>query len=351
MIYSSSSIPVNRDLFNKYIPEELLPKKTGMNILLMSDWDIAGQMSLLMKMINSHTIHKCRLIIFHRDWANHDIDIALADQIPEQIEETFSLIKSADFYHFGRGLFNLQEISWNTILNPHNCVIQYYGSEIRNNLDTIIRWHEKTGFPGLATYDPTTLRVPTSLFYHIPMMIDFDLIDACTPIKEEPLRICHPSSNRALKNTDLFLELGERLRKELNVEFVLIENTPNKECLKIKQTCQMTFDQIAAGYGVSGIESMAMGHVVFGGMSNFVKSELPNCPVVAIDKNNAEAKIREYIDSPASASKREIMGDRGKEFAFEYHNPHRVTCMYVNFYDYIINGVRSCTEYRVGYDK
>ena len=77
----------------------------------------------------------------------------------------------------------------------------------------------------------------------------------------------------------MFLEAMKKLEKKYDVEGLVIEGKTNQECLSMKNKAHMTFDQISVGiYGVSAIESMAMGHVVFGGISNFAASVYPDNP-------------------------------------------------------------------------
>ncbi|MGB9697553.1 MAG: glycosyltransferase [Ignavibacteria bacterium] len=80
----------------------------------------------------------------------------------------------------------------------------------------------------------------------------------------EKLRIIHSPTNRLFKGTDNILKVINELKKDFDFEFLLIENLPRIELLKIKRTCDLAIDQVGgikggSGYGKNSIENLSMG--------------------------------------------------------------------------------------------
>jgi tetratricopeptide (TPR) repeat protein len=324
------------DIFMKHVPAILRGMKTGMHIAIVGDFNIAGQLSLLMRMINQHTIHKARMIILQGDYLSYDKDIILSEGHREDYEEALNIIRNADFYHVGRFPINFGEIDWSKILRPDNSVIQYYGSEIRWNAEPIYKWHSANKIIGVSCWDYTMLE-NAPLFYHINIMCDLSRIKPCQP-PEDIIRICHPPTNRSFKRTDLFLAAVQDLQKKYPVEVELIEGKSNEECLDIKSRCHITFDQISVGiYGLSAIESMAAGHAVLCGISNFASSYHPDNPIVYVHENNLIEKI-EYLLTHREEITR--IGEAGKAWARTHHNPLKIVQQFTWIYDLVVNGHR-----------
>lgn len=80
-------------------------------------------------------------------------------------------------------------------------------------------------------------------------------------------RVAHSPTNRALKGTTVFLQAIEYLRNQesINIEAVLIEGLPHGEAMRLKATCDATFDSFFLGMQGSGLEAAAMGQAVIAG--------------------------------------------------------------------------------------
>ena len=78
--------------------------------------------------------------------------------------------------------------------------------------------------------------------------------------------ILHAPSDRNVKRTDLVLSAIKILeRKELNFEFFLLENTPNKNIIEILNKTDIVIDQPSSWTGRFAIESAAASCAVVGG--------------------------------------------------------------------------------------
>lgn len=337
MDFSLSSLGGNNDLFLELVPKELISKKTGKNILFLTDFNIAGVFTLLVKFINEKTIHKARLVQMYQDYILHPGDVFYNE---ENIFLIKSLIANADFFHFGRGLMPIPGINWNNILKKNNCVFQYFGSELRNNRKQIYDWHKKSELFAIARPDYTILeKIP--FFYHIDNMVDETLISPIDDnlFNQEKVLIAHAPTNREIKSTDFFLDTINKLKKDgFNIEEVLIEHKPYEECLKIKRDCLFNFDQILlAGYGLAGIEAMMMGQILFCGVANFLHSYYPDVPLVNVDFDTLYERIKYCLEN---RDKLKNFSDRAKAWAHNTHDSSKVLPKYIWLYDTIMNDFR-----------
>lgn len=340
LAYSMTSVGKNPGLYTEIFSPEVAHEKTGMNILLWSDYNIAGQISMLQNLINKYTKHKARFVLINQDYANHPVDIMFNPKNADSLKLLRQLALSADIIHCHRSPQLLQNDIFFDCIKPNNSLVQYWGSDIRLNNEAIHDWHLKTGIPGLSAYDPTMLRPNGCLPYHINVMVDIDKLVPCDPIgKDGKIKIIHPSTNRAIKRTDIFLKLKEKFEKKYsNLEFILVEGKTNEECLEIKKHCQITFDQIGFGaYGLSAIESMGMGHVVFTRIANFCMSYHPNMPIIPVDEDNVELMLERCLNNIPEMIK---TGYAGREWVCRNHAPRKILKQYIWLYDYIKNGVK-----------
>lgn len=89
---------------------------------------------------------------------------------------------------------------------------------------------------------------------------------------DRPVRVGHAPTNRAVKSTQTFLDAAAKLGKQ--VEVVLIEQQSWKDCLRVKGTCDLYFDQVALGYGHNAIEAWGMGIPVIAGAAEFTREHM-----------------------------------------------------------------------------
>jgi len=321
-------------LFEKHVPVALRSKKSGFNIAIVADFNIAGQLTKLFRLINNHTIHRARCIVFQGDYLSYDRDIVLSDNDSGQWEEAQEIIAKADFFHIGRFPVRDNRLALLERLSPNNCVIQYFGTQLRQNANKIYSWHQNKQITGIGAWDFTMIQ-NAPFFYHINMMFDSAIVQA-VPEPQGTIRVVHPTTDRRIKKTELFLDAIKVLENKYDVKGIVIEGKTNEECLALKGSAHMTFDQISVGiYGVSAIESLAMGHVVFGGISNFAASVYPDNPLVWVTPYNVEQKIEYFLKHPELLSTR---GKMGREWVKRYHDPLKILRQFLYIYDLVRNG-------------
>lgn len=80
------------------------------------------------------------------------------------------------------------------------------------------------------------------------------------------LRVCHSPTRREIKGTDVFLRVVADLQADgVAIEPVLLEGLSHGNALRVKATCDVTFDSFWLGMQGSGLEAAAMGQPVVAG--------------------------------------------------------------------------------------
>ncbi len=327
------------DVYLKQIPLERRHLKTGMNICIISDFNIAGGLTALMRGINKYSEHKARCIIWHDDHFSYDKDIIL-DECNNDFDEACEIVNKADFYHFGRYIFNFANINFNKILNPRNCVVSYYGSFLRENGKACNEWHRKTGIAAITGPDFTITSLLDKSFYHMGNYFSVfgDMDDKDIPLAEKPkgtIRIAAGSAGHPIKRYDLLGEAVNILQRQgFPVEVEVIKGVSNAECLRRKQKCHITFTSLHGGWGLSGVEGMWLGHPVLCCMDPFVLSLYPDQPTVIVDENSLVERIKDLIVSPERISE---IGAEGRQFVKRHFRTKDIIKRYLYTFDLIIN--------------
>ncbi len=345
----------NNHHFLKLVPDELVKKKTGLNVLIHSDCNVANMPMTLCRLINKHTIHRARCVILNGDYLAYDRDIEIIskDAIHNQkaMDEASTLVRKADFYHIMRVAMPWPGVEWSEILKSDNCVFQYWGSIIRLNKNrpmmklgdkeiTLKEFHELFKIKAINYADYSMLEGAGEMFYHLAFPHDVSQMVPCREAKPgEKVKVCHAPTNREIKGTDTFLAVMDRLiKKGVAVELKLIERESHTECMRIKQGCQICFDSLNPEqglYGSTSVEAMAQAQVALCCINSFTKSAFPDCPVVPVVPQTLEEVIRYYVENPEA---RQSVGRAGREYVERVHSPLRYITQMVYLYQTIING-------------
>lgn len=309
-----------------------------MRIAVVSDWNIAGQPTYLTRAINKYTDHKARCIIAYDDGFKYGKDILLDSK--EAKEEAAEWCRKADFFHFGRTIFNWPGVDFNKLVNKENCCIKYYGSELRQNYKQIKELHDKTGLAAITGTDwSITGRLPSS-FYHLSSYFtkygDMDEKDIPWCEYGNKLKICAGSAGHPDKGYDVLSQTVQELQQEgIPVELEFISQVSNTECLdrKLKNNC--TFTSLHGGWGISGAESMFQGHIILSSLDPWVMCLYPNNPTVLVDKNNLKQTIKDYSTMKNCIS---FLGNESRQFAIENFNTKTILKRHLYLFDLIMNG-------------
>ena len=317
-----------------------------MNIAIISDYNIGGIPVYLMRAINKYTDHKARCIIGHDDSFAYDRDIILGSD--QANEEAADWVKRCEFFHFGRGIFNWPGVIWNNkILNRRNCCVEYYGSELRNSQGAIAEHHKKTGVWGITGTDWTITGLLPGSFYHLGQYLtrfgdmferDVPLSMASSYMDGEIFRIATSSAGSPLKGYELLWSAIDDLKKEgVRVEAVPLTQMSNMEVLEKKLSCHATFTSIHGGWGMSGAESMFMGHIIFASLDSWTLSLYPDNPVVIVTKDTLKEKIRRMARNPGQVR---IQSEETRSFALHNFRTTTILKRYLYLWDVIMNHER-----------
>lgn len=235
-------------------------------------------------------------------------------------------------------------------------VLQYHGGDLRRAMHPSVKaLIAKHRLRVLVTVPDLIAHMPGADWLPIPVRAGAPEFRPANP-PASPFRVCHAPTTRAVKKTDAFLEAVGRLRKKYDVEAVVIENRPYDECLEIKRSCHVNFDNIGYGsYALASIESMLMeqpslvylnelSRVAVGKESARVGIECPLIPVGdAAQPTDGELRARLEGKAPSTFTERDVesiyraleglildegrrkeLGQRGRRWATEVHDERRV---------------------------
>ena len=141
--------------------------------------------------------------------------------------------------------------------------------------------------------------------------------------ENDRVRIVHSPTNRKYKGTDLIISVIEKIKKEKQIEFVLLENIHRSEVLKIKSTCDISIDQVGGemggtGYGKAGLETLAMSIPTITNMTSEYEKWLAENPfIVANNFDELYVKLNELIEDKRL---RDEYGRKGHEWVKKYHS-------------------------------
>ena len=278
----------------------------ALSVLVVAGFDAAGQASAITKALNRHSRHTAKLLLYQTNFLHYaDPDLLLFPDgklDPAAAHTAAATADAADIVHFVQPPLD-DDLCWLDHARPNNSVVQYVGTDLRQDPEKVHAWHD-AGILGLAAWDWTMTEPAAAgwapwMPYHLPMLVDTDAVRRTEERGEhppEPLRVCHPTTNRTFKQTDLFLRTAESIP---GIEPVVIEGEAHAECLRIKRSCSITFDQLSTGiYGVSAVESMAMGHVVLGRLSAWARTFYPDAPLVPVTQDTLRTTLERLVADP-----------------------------------------------------
>ena len=217
-----------------------------------------------------------------------------------------------DFYRDSR-----QALKWKK--QGKKIVCCYYGSDLR--IRGLIKELDRISDLNL-----------TSEFDHLSLKKDLKYIfypynTSELPVKKErtsdTIKIVHSPTNRKYKGTELIISVIEKVKKERNIEFFLLENIQRHKLLEIKSDCDISIDQVGGtmggtGYGKAGLETLAMGIPTITNMTKDYSAWLPENPFSIA--NNFDELYKTLVELIDNESFRIENGQKGIEWVNRYHS-------------------------------
>lgn len=147
--------------------------------------------------------------------------------------------------------------------------ITYHGSVVDGEAARVLVDHQSDERMNAMQFGarPYHGRYGVSRYLPIPVPVADYEAAARGRVRGDVLRIAHSPTKRAIKGTTVLLDAVEWLRESEGVraEVVLIEDMAHGDALRLKATCDVTFDSFWLGMQGSGIEGAAMGKAVIAG--------------------------------------------------------------------------------------
>lgn len=259
-----------------------------MNILNISFNNICGIGTTLSKSINRYTTHQCRAVSITPDPFGNDMDIIITNnhhQMDDLINES-DLLHLSSWYFKGCTLHHPMVIFKNTPLSlmktidkiykknenfwfhwymthinkikKKNTLLHYHGSDVRIEMSQKnIKHIRKNKFKILVSIPDILPYFDNAEWLPIPVPTDDDMLKPKSKKDDSIIKIVHSPTNRAGKKTDALIRAVDLLKKEFDVELMLLEKVPYKKCLELKKEAHISFDNIGYGsYAGSSIEAM-----------------------------------------------------------------------------------------------
>jgi hypothetical protein len=148
-----------------------------------------------------------------------------------------------------------------------------------------------------------------------------------------PVRICHAPTDRYYKGSDTIIPVCEQLAREEDVEFILVENKPYDEVLRIKQDCDILIDQVhnrgGWGYGMNSVEALAMGLCCVTELVPEYVAFLPDHPFVNVTGDTLYRTLKELVRDRDRIWEHKL---KGREWVVKYHDLHNTADVLYGYY-------------------
>lgn len=229
---------------------------------------------------------------------------------------------SFDIIHFDGGIdfFSDSRLAKKWKSQGKKIINCYFGDDLRTR--GIVKEMDELSDLNLTFEFDHTLRHPKINFLFFPF--DNSAINYISDeqyLNRDKIRIVHSPTHRFIKGTHEIIEAIDKVKQSHNIEFVLVENTPREELMRIKATCHIAIDQIGnrggTGYGINSLETLSMGLPTITDMNCGMDEWLPENPFTVADKDNLADKLIYLIDNID-----EIFMQRHKlrEWVAKYHS-------------------------------
>lgn len=250
-----------------------------MNILMITDNDPAGTGIAFCKAINGLTEYNCRLITRSERYGfDYEADIHLPECGDDIYDEIRDLLTDADIIHFhmlSDESVLLGPLKVSDYMAGKYIVHHHHGHpEFRSNGAFFREKYSQNHRPVLVS-TPDLLRfIPEATWIPNPVPIDDPLLSMTEEQTGDNVIVCQAPTRKEIKNTSDFICTAEQLKKNIGIEYLVIEGKRNRECLEIKRKCHVHFDHMQGYYGISSLESLSMGKPVIAGIDEWNRKHI-----------------------------------------------------------------------------
>jgi hypothetical protein len=238
--------------------------------------------------------------------------------------EVRALADAADLIHLTN---DFKAYFWLRQHKPRKpALIHHHGTLFRNNPERMLSEARRFGMVQAVSTIDLKRPAPDELHW-LPTAYD---LDELARIREEHRRpedgrivVAHAPTNREIKSTDAFEAAVRTLQAEgLPVDALIIANKTHAECLRLKATADIYFDQVKLGYGCNAIEAWGMGIPVIAGADDWTLEAMGRefdadvLPFYLADEMTIADAIRALVDP---AVRFEYAWHRGNAHAQRFH--------------------------------
>lgn len=299
-----------------------------MKVLIVSAEDDCGGIGIaLAQALNRHTDWEAREVHRTQNYISYPTDILWAPGT-EKPEELNDLFREADVVHVMERWDSVDHYpEWTTkpiVLHHHGTIFREWNTKYLNDSA------KQFGAYVIASTIDLTLLGPDIEWLPNPCDIGRMRRIKAACDDHEGLLAAHSPTNAPIKGTAEFTAAAEGAGWGVD----LIQWTDWESCLRRKAKADLFLDQLTFGYGLSGIEAMAMGIPVVGGCSDQRVTDLMlrswgNLPFMLATPWNLPW-VMEFFKDPEN---RKASAAVGTWFVEQYHDEAKVARQLVGIYE------------------
>jgi hypothetical protein len=252
--------------------------------------------------------------------------------------EVRALAMEADLIHLNNSWAPVQALN---LPRRKPYLLHHHGSALRSNPDLYLQkarqWHMTQCVStvdlmrwGRERFDPKQGWIPRekdrATLHWAPTAYDVDWLSQFGKQHRDHhdgIRVITAPTNRDTKATALVEAAVAQLQRDgLDVELVIVENMAWADCMAIKATADIYFDQVGLGYGCNAVEAWGMGIPVIAGADSWTLAKMrelwgEQLPFYEATEDTIGAAIADLAQSKA---KRATWAARGFRHIRKYHD-------------------------------
>lgn len=168
---------------------------------------------------------------------------------------------------------------------------------------------------------------------YIPVAVDLDRFHPISgsPPGKRKIRVVHAPTRRDLKGTRYIISAVENLRaRDVPIELKLVEGQTRLDAIELYHQADIAIDQLLIGwYGLFAVEAMAMGKPVIAYIRDDLRKYAPDLPIISATPATIETILENLVDD---VSLQQSLGQAGREFVKQIHEPRRIATLVTEFY-------------------
>jgi len=245
---------------------------------------------------------------------------------------------AADVVHVNNHASRLAQLINRFPMKGKPLVVESHGTELREDPEYHLGRLDRYKAVGAVSTLDLYLIDPEWLNW-LPVCYDLDWLGGFRKPPGGALRIGHAPTNRNVKGTMAFLDACEKLSDQIELEVVLIEKKPWLECLALKGTCDIYYDQVELGYGCNAVECWGMGIPVVAGAQPATLAEMrrrfgAELPFVEATEDTIYEALRLLVDPVMWY----VMATRGRTHVERFHSRRAVVPIATELYEAALEG-------------